>query len=580
MKKKFDFSGYATKFNVVCTDGRTIRKDAFKHMNGVTVPLVWQHMHDSPENILGQAELEVRNDGVYAYGRFNSTPAGQDSKLLVQHGDIIALSIFANGLKQQGSNVMHGNIKEVSLVLSGANPGALIDNLSISHADGSVDVVESEALIYTDEEIKLNEYEETSKEIQHQEEDKMIKEKEELKHAEETVQDVFDTLTEKQKNVVYAMIGELLSDDDDEEEVEHSDGGENLMKTNVFEKQGNSNNDEVLSHADFLNIVKDARDNGKSLKQTILAHAGTYGIDDIDFLFPEAKTLTTTPDFIQRENGWVYTVMSETRKNPFSRIKSVHADITAEEARALGYIKGNLKKDEVFSLLKRTTSPTTIYKKQKLDRDDMVDITDFDVVAWIKAEMRMMLDEELARAILIGDGREVASEDKIKDPAGATDGAGIRSIVNENELYAVKVPVAKGADFIEAALRARAQYKGTGNPTLFTTTAHVNDMLLVKDTTGRRIYATQAELESALRVSKIVEVPVMEGLKSGADNVLAIMVNLRDYAVGADKGGQVSMFDDFDIDYNQYKYLMETRISGALVKPKSALIFTQAVVGG
>ena len=560
---KFDFSGYATKNDLKCTDGRTIRQDAFKHNDGQTVPLVWQHMHNEPNNILGYAVLENRKDGVYAYGKFNDTDAGINAKKLVQHGDITALSIYANQLKQQGNSVIHGAIREVSLVLTGANPGAYIDNLSFSHSDGSVEESETDAIIYTG----LNFSQEKEEEIEHVDKNKTVKE-------------VFDSLTEEQKNVVYFMLGSALEEDaaDEDEDVEHSDDGGTKMKKNVFDSKDETT-ENVLSHADLQTIFADTKNYNGSLKASFMAHAGTYGIDDIDFLFPDAQTLAKTPDFISREMGWVSGVLAKTHKSPFSRIKSIHADITEAEARALGYIKGNLKKEEVFKLLKRVTTPTTIYKKQKLDRDDMIDITDLDVVAWMKMEMRMMLDEELARVILVGDGRDALSADKINEE-------NIRPILKDDNLYAHHVALANDIatkDLIDELVKARKEYKGSGNPVFYTTTDQLTDMLLLKDTLGRRLYSTKAELASAIMVSEIVEVPVLDGVtRTAADekvmSLVGIIVNLQDYNIGADKGGAVSMFDDFDIDYNQYKYLMETRCSGALIKPKSALVIEKLPV--
>ena len=572
---KYDFSGYATKNDLKCSDGRTIRKDAFKHADGQIVPLVWQHMHNEATNILGHALLEHREDGVYTYGVFNDTEAGQNAKKLVEHGDIKALSIYANQLKEQSGNVLHGMIREVSLVLTGANPGAFIDNLTFAHGDGEFETDATEAIIYTGLDLSLEHAEEPSSK------------------TEKTVAEVFDTLNEEQKNVVYAMLADALgeeSDDVEEEEdvehsegddnsIEHSDDGGTKMKKNVFEKE-ETKETAVLSHSDFEQIVKaSVTSYNGSLKAAVLAHAGTYGIDNIDFLFPDAQTLAKTPDFISREMGWVSGVLAKTRKSPFSRIKSVHADITEPEARALGYIKGNLKKEEVFKLLKRVTTPTTIYKKQKLDRDDMIDITDLDVVAWMKSEMRMMLDEELARVIFVGDGRDALSQDKINED-------NIRPILKDADLYAHHVALANDIatkDLIDELVKARKEYKGSGNPVLYTTTDQLTDMLLLKDTLGRRLYATKAELASAIMVSEIVEVPVFAGVtRTAADDkimsLVGIIVNLQDYNLGADKGGQVSMFDDFDIDYNQYKYLMETRCSGALIKPKSALVIEKLPV--
>lgn len=571
---KYDFSGWATKNNIKCSDGRTILKDAFKQHDGQTVPLVWNHQHNESANVLGHAVLENRDEGVYAYCTFNDTEAGKNAKLLVEHGDVTALSIYANQLKQKGSNVMHGTIREVSLVLAGANPGAFIDSV-IRHGE----FCEDEAVIYTGEELTL----------QHADSDpsdkagkKDKKGDDEVDNNEKTIQDVFDTLNEEQKNVVYALIGQALEDksmaqsaiEENENNIEE-DGGEQEMKHNVFEGKETENND-VLSHDAMETILKDAKRYG-SLKESFLAHAESYGIKDIEWLFPDAKNVNMPPDFIKRDDSYVQKVMRGVHHVPFSRIKSMHANITADEARAKGYIKGNRKKEEVFTLLKRTTTPTTIYKKQKLDRDDVVDITDFDVVAWLKMEMRMMLDEEIARAILVGDGRLSDSDDKINETC-------IRPISKDDDLYCVKASVAAAAAatdddiakaFIKTVIKSRKEYKGSGSPTLFTTEDVITNCLLLEDKNGRVIYDTVDKLATALRVKEIVAVEVMEGAKTTVNKVekplMAIMVNLVDYYVGADKGGAVNMFDDFDIDYNQQKYLMETRCSGALVKPYSAV---------
>lgn len=566
--KTFDFSGWATRNNLKCSDGRTIMKDAFKHNNGQTVPLVWNHQHNDPLNVLGHALLENRDEGVYAYCQFNETESGKNAKLLVEHGDVSALSIYANQLKQNGSNVLHGAIREVSLVLAGANPGAFIDSI-IRHGE----VADEEAIIYTGEDISLYHAEE-------QKEDKSLDKeyevKNEKKEDEETVADVFNTLNEKQKTVVYAMIGQALEENEESEENndENNDdfkGGNKVMKHNVFDEEGIMQ-DDVLSHSDMEAIFADAKRYG-SLKDSMLAH----GIEQIDFLFPDAQNITNTPQFIQRDMGWVQKVMGSVHHTPFSRIKSILADITEEDARAKGYIKGKLKKEEVFSLLKRTTTPTTIYKKQKLDRDDVIDITDFDVVAWLKSEMRVMLDEEIARASLVGDGRLASSDDKINEQ-------NIRPIWTDADLYTIKAPVTvaakatadqKAKEFIRTAIKSRKNYKGSGEPTLYTTEDVLTDCLLLEDTTGRVIYDSIEKLATALRVKEIVTVPVMEGLsrthESKTYNLMGIIVNLSDYNIGADKGGAVNMFDDFDIDYNAQKYLIETRCSGALTKPYSAI---------
>ena len=562
---KFDSSAWATKVTLKCSDGRTTMKDAFKDHDGKSVPLVWNHQHNDPTNVLGHALLQNRDEGVYAYCTFNDSEAGKTGKLLVQHGDVCALSIWANQLKQNFNNVVHGNIREVSLVLAGANPGAFIDSI-IMHGQES----DEEAIIYTGEDIVLSHGDDK--------EDKKVEETEKKIETgkEETVADVFNTLSEKQKNVVYAIIGQALEEGEGSDDEEESEGGKE-MKHNVFD-QTEEKQDDVLSHDAMNTIISDGKRFG-SLKESFLAHADEYGIKQIDYLFPEAKSLNNPPEFIKRETGWVSTVMNGVHRTPFSRIKSSFADITADEARAKGYIKGNLKKEEVFTLLKRSTTPTTIYKKQKLDRDDIIDITDFDVVTWLKSEMRMMLDEEIARAILIGDGRLSSSDDKINEQ-------NIRPIVNDSELYTVRVSVTVAANatsddkakaMIRAAVKARKNYKGSGNPTFFTTEDWLTDALLLEDTMGHRLYKNESDVAAAMRVSNIVTVPVMEGAKGpdGGD-LIGIIVNLNDYNVGADKGGAINMFDDFDIDYNQQKYLIETRCSGALTKPYSALVLELA----
>lgn len=576
--EKYDFSGWCTRTNLKCSDGRTILKDAFKNNDGQTVPLVWNHQHNDPLNVLGHALLKNCEEGVYSYCKFNDTESGQAAKQLVEHGDVTALSIYANQLKQQGGNVLHGAIREVSLVLAGANPGAYIDSI-ISHGEES----EEEAIIFTGEDIMLSHAEDKDPEedesLKHADEDKgetnnMAEEnkKPENSESEETVEDVWNTLSEKQKTVVYAIIGQALEGEGDEENQENQEG-EDQMKQNVFDKDDQNN---ALSHDAMNTIIGDAKRYG-SMKESFLAHAGNYGIDNIDYLFPEAKMDSPTPEFIKRETGWVSKVMAGVSHSPFSRIKSTFADITEDDARAKGYIKGKLKKEEVFSLLKRSTTPTTVYKKQKMDRDDVVDITDFDVIAWLKSEMRMMLDEEIARAILVGDGRNASSDDKINEQ-------NIRPIWKDEALYTVKqtVNVAKGATsadkakaFITSVIKSRKNYKGSGEPTLYTTEDVLTDCLLLEDMNGRVIYDSVEKLRNTLRVKDIVTVPVMEGLtrEDSGNNLelMGIIVNLKDYKVGADKGGSVNMFDDFDIDYNQQKYLIETRCSGALVKPYSAI---------
>lgn len=577
-KEKYDFSGWVTRNDIRCSDGRTIRHNAFIGNDGQTVPLVWQHQHNDPMNVLGHVLLKNRDEGVYGYGKFNGTDVGNHAKSLVEHGDVVSLSIYANQLKQKGGDVIHGNIREVSLVLAGANPGAFIDSPILEHGEESTE----EGVIYNDsEEIYLahsDEEETEDEELSHADENKM-------EEKERTVKDVFDEMTDEQKNVVYFMIGKALEDagvdtegadeeDEDEEDVKHGYYEGDYMKHNVFDSETDTSN--TLSHSEMETIIKDAKREG-SLKESVLAHAEDYGIDGIEWLFPEDHDLNNTPEFIKRDTGWVSVVMNGVSHTPFSRVRSRFANITEDEARAKGYIKAHQKKNEVFTLLKRSTAPQTIYKHQKLDRDDVIDITDFDVVAWIKAEMRMMLDEEIARAILIGDGRDTADEDKISEDH-------IRPIANDADLFTIKVPVVTAANadaavkakaFIRAAIKARKDYKGSGNPTLFTTEDMLTEMLLLEDNMGRPLYESETQLSTKLRVSKIVTVEVMEGYKvQDTDSLMGIIVNLKDYTVGADKGGAINMFDDFDIDYNQQKYLIETRCSGALTVPYSAIILT------
>lgn len=571
MKKiKFDFSGYATKNDIKCSDGRVIKHNAFKDNDGGTVPLVWQHMHGEVTNVLGHAVLENREDGVYAYCKFNGTDKAQHAREMVESGDVSHLSIFANQLKQKGSNVVHGVIRELSLVLSGANPGARIDNINIAHGD-VYETSDDEAVIT----FASDDFEEIDVDVEI-----------ELEHSEgeeKTIADIVETMNDEQKEALYAMLAQvaggeesdedLKQSDQDDDNLEHSEDGGEEMKKNAFEKKTGEEN--TIKHVDIdaKEFIHAAVGMG-SMRDYVntLVHEGTYGINDIDFLFPDPKKLQNAPDFISRRMEWVAGVIGGVHKSPFSRIKTVHADITEDEARAKGYVKGNQKIEEVFGLLKRVTTPQTVYKKQKLDRDDIIDITDFDVVSWLKAEMRVMLDEELARAILVGDGRSVASDDKIKEEH-------IRPIWKDDALYSHKIKLAATVttiEKIEAIIRARKQYKGSGNPVLYTTADELTDMLLVKDANDHYLYKTEAELMARLRVSKIVEVEVMEGLErnDGTNDVVlnAILVNLRDYNLGADKGGKVSMFDDFDIDVNQLKYLIETRCSGALTKPKSAIV--------
>jgi hypothetical protein len=565
----YDFGGIATKANVVCSDGRKIMKDAFQENYGKKVPLVWAHGHDDPSNVLGHAMLEGRDGDVYAMCKFNETPAGKNAREIVKHGDVEALSIWANRLVEKNKIVHEGVIREVSLVLSGANPGAKIDFINFAHGEG--EEVDDEAIIYYDaKEFNL-----------------------ELAHADapapeakgETVADVLDTLDEKQKEVVGALIASLLNesadsiaqgDEDESGSNFNEDKGEKVMKKNIFNQEADKKEEKksTLTHDQFKTIVEDAKKLG-SFREAFLAHADEYGIGNIDYLFPDAK-LIGAPEFVKRDTGWVGRFFNATRKTPFSRIKSMTADLTVETARALGYVKGALKKEEFFSMAKRTTGPTTVYKKQKLDRDDIVDITDMDVVNWLKAEMRMMLDEEIARAGLIGDGRAGESADKIDETC-------IRPIWKEAELYVHNVELESSVtplEMIDLVAAARSEYKGTGTPTMFCTPATLTSMLLLRDSLDHRMYRTVAELAAELRVSDIVEVPLMTGCErtkgSGQTehdvDLVMIIVNPSDYTFGADKGGSVNMFDDFDIDYNQYKYLIETRCSGCLVSPKTAIV--------
>ena len=618
---KCDFAGWATKNDLLCTDGRTIRRNAFKDCDGITVPLVYQHDHSDPTNVLGHCLLENRKDGVYCYGFFNNTEKGQHAKESVKNGDITRLSIYANHLKQQAGDVIHGMIREVSLVMTGANPGAQIETV-LGHAEE----FDEEAVITTGEEITTD----------------MAKDS--MMHSDESIDEIFDGLSDKQKEAVYTVVGLAMEDEDDsdddedeeydeddiddedydeddiddeeyeeddadyddegydedgdyDDEATHYDEGDNDMKYNAFE--GDDYRDDTISHSDMEVILADAKRCG-SLREAVLAHMEdedgvlshidttgmevsediqNYGVNDPSFLFPEYKSLNNPPEWIKRNTGWVTKVMGSVGHTPFSRVKTQFADITEDAARAKGYLKGNLKKEEVFSLLKRTTDPQTIYKKQKMDRDDIIDITDFDVVRWIKSEMRLMLDEEIARAILIGDGRLPSDNDKISEDH-------IRPVVTDKPLFNTKISVtvpanATGSDiaeeFIDSAIRGRKHYKGSGNPTLFTTEDMLTELLLLKDGIGHKLYKTEAELATTLRVSSIVTVEPMEGMQVDNKDLLGVIVNLSDYKIGADKGGAVEMFDDFDIDYNQFKYLIETRCSGALVKPYSALTLLKTV---
>lgn len=585
-----DFKGWATKFGILCADGRIIQHGAFDDIDGAKVPLVYNHNHDDINSVLGHAYMECRKDGVYAYGYFNDSENAQIAKDAVIHGDMDSLSIWANHLQQRGPYVQHGEIKELSLVLAGANPGAYIEDVALAHGD-TIDNDDYEAYIYSGD----------SLEIMHSDEEG------EDEVANKSIQDVVDAMTPEQQEAFYTAVGSALAvdpndldsddeeyeddedddedydddedvedpdeyeDDDDSEEYEEEDDDMGAIAHNLFEG-GNADNGDVLSHSEMQEIIEDGKRYG-SMKESFLAH----GITNIEYLFPDAKNLNTPPEFIARDQGWVTEVMNGVHHTPFSRIKSTFADLREDEARARGYIKGKLKKEEVFSLLKRTTTPQTIYKKQKIDRDDVIDITDFDVIVWLKAEMRMMLNEEIARAVLVGDGRLVSSDDHIKED-------NIRPIWKDADLYTIKYPIAitkdttaaeKATAFTEACVRARIEYKGSGNPKLFAPESIITECLLLKDKNGRIIYDNIDKLATACRVSKIVSVPVMEGLtrvdKTDTLALQGIIVNLQDYNIGADKGGAINMFDDFDIDYNAQKYLIETRISGALIKPLSAI---------
>ena len=601
---KYDFSGYATRNNIKCSDGRIIMRDAFKDNDHKKVPLVWQHDHMSPDNVLGHAMLENRDDGVYAYGLFNSTPSGLNAKELVKNGDVKALSIYANKLKQDGANVIHGAIREVSLVLAGANPGAYIDTVMV-HSDENEETEDAEICFNLNSNPVIYHSDEAADDTDDPADDSDDETDDSIAHADKndekekdmadnntgsddkTVQDVIDSMTDEQKNVLYTLVGMAADGSLDE-------SGDD-MKHNAFEDE-----DETLAHSiDFDEILRDAKRCG-SMRDAVIEHGiedvsyadylehgkASYGIDQIDTLFPDFKSLNTPPAWVSRNMDWVAGVMNGVSHTPFSRIKSVFANITADEARARGYTKGKKKLEEVFTLLKRTTTPQTIYKKQKLDRDDVIDITDFDVVAWIKGEMRMMLDEEIARAILIGDGRSDSSDDRIFP-------TNIRPIWQDDTFYTIRAQVdskgmteeAKAEAIIKAIIRARKNYKGSGNPVFYTTEDTLTDMLLLENQIGDVKYKTKQELANRLRVSDIVTVEVMEGQTRKGDaskgdvaasatkdlNLVGLIVNLKDYNVGADKGGAVSMFDDFDIDYNQQKYLIETRCSGALIKPYAAI---------
>lgn len=619
-----DFSGYATKAGLKCSDGRTITADAFAHQDKMKVPLVWQHGHGEPTNVLGHAILEKRSDGVYCHGFFNDSESGIAAKKLVQHGDITMLSIYANKLVERAKQVLHGAIREVSLVLSGANPGAIIDSVAVAHADGEVETLEDEAIIYT------------GLTLEHSEADAEVVVHDDNGDDNGTVQAVYDGFTDQQKEVVHFMIGAALEasdgsaqhddldatasadvdnatadadadadatadadvnatadaaadapadadanadtnsgDTNSEGDLNHQEGSTDMTR-NVFDQDGAKPDGPTLTHAQLTAIVESAKKPGGSFKDSILAHADEYGITDINLLFPDAKALTTSPEFISRRMEWVSTVLGGTKHSPFAKVKSLFADITSDEARAKGYVKGTRKVEEVFGLLRRTTGPATIYKKQKLDRDDILDITDIDVVNWLKAEMRLMIEEEIARAILVGDGRSNLDPDKIKDPAGSTDGTGLRSILNDDDLYSVKFPLAANVspkDAVKGLVRARSKYRGSGKPTLFVSDSYLTDIMLEEDKFGRPLYETEQSLADKLRVKEIVTVDLFDEHPT----LFAIMVSLQDYTIGSNKGGELTSFEDFDIDFNQNKYLQETRLSGGLTKPFSAIVVTRDV---
>lgn len=608
----YDFSGWATRNNIECSDGRTIMKDAFKENDGSKVPLVWNHQHDDPNEVLGHALLENRDEGVYAYCKFNDTESGQTARSLVLNGDVDKLSIYANKLKSNAKQVVHGCIREVSLVLAGANPGAYIDSVVV-HGEGAD--TEEEATIYTDESIsiamkhsdessekkeeqsekkesseKTEEPSEKTEEKIKEKEETEVKENSEIKHADEekgekTVQEVFDELTDEQKDVVYAIIGQAIEDAKNEEDEEEE--GEDNMKHNVFE---NEKQEEVLAHSEFIsNAIADAKRFG-SMKESFIAHAEEAGLEwgeanDYSVLFPDAQNVTREPIMVEKDNSWVAKVMSQVKHSPFSRVKNTLGRMDEVTARAKGYIKGTKKANIQMSLLNRVTTPTTVYIKNDIDRDDVVDITDFDVIAWQKKEMRKQLDKELALAILLGDGRDVSDQHKINEQ-------NIRPVVSDDDIYTIKYTVTSGVDYnnpnnsnsendsvakgiIRAALKARKNYKGSGKPTFYTTEDTLTDLLLIEDQNGRVIYDSIDKLATALRVNEIVTIPEMES----KTDIYGVIVNLNDYTAGADKGGSVNMFDDFDIDYNQMKYLMETRMSGALTVPYSAIVLKKAGSG-
>ena len=592
-KSDYDFSGWATRSNIKCSDGRTIMNDAFKENNGQKVPLVWNHQHDDPSEVLGHALLENRSDGVYAYCKFNNTESGQNAKALVQNGDVDKLSIYANKLKTVANNVIHGCIREVSLVLAGANPGAYIDSV-IVHGEGSE--IEEEGVIYTSENIDVIEHADSSddKESKKDEKEETVKmenkdpEKKEEQKKDKTVQEVFDTLNEEQKDAVYAIVGQAVEDakkdSSNDEENNKKEGESEDMKHNVFDKDDNQ---EVLMHSEMINdAIRDAKKYG-SMKESFLAHAEANNMENYEILFPDATELYKEPRVIEEDRSWVAKVMNKVHHTPFSRVKTTFGRMSETEARAKGYIKGNLKTDIKMSFLNRVTTPTTVYIKNDIDRDDVIDITDFDIVAWQKREMRKNLDKELALAMLLGDGRNVSDPNKINEQ-------NIRPVIKDNEMYTIQYTVTDGVDYnnannshsendsvtkgvIRAAIKSRKQYKGSGRPTFYTTEDLLTDMLLIEDQNGRLIYDSIQKLCTALRVDEIVTIPEMEG--EAYKDIYGIIVNMADYTAGADKGGSVNMFDDFDIDYNQMKYLMETRMSGALTVPYSAIVLKKEVKG-
>lgn len=611
---KWDFSGYATKNDLKCGDGRTIRKDAFKDCDGTTVPLVWQHVHDNPDNVLGHALLENRDDGVYCYGYLNNTQRGKDMREMISNGDVSKLSIYANKLVQKGGDVLHGTIREVSLVLAGANPGAFIDNISIAHGDGTYTDLDDEAIIYFDSDIEHSDEDESEEKIEASETVETTESnddtEETVEHADsnnkegsemaeeakndKTIQDVIDSMSEEQKNVMYYMIGAAL-EESGAGEAEHDDLGDDEMKHNIFDKTVDDSQN-TLSHSEITEIMKEAVDGKASLKETFLAH----GITNIDYLFPETKLINKEPQIINDDQAWVTDVMNAVHKSPMSRLKTIAADITIEEARALGYVKGTKKAEEQFGLLKREVTPQTIYKLQKFDRDDILDITDLDVVAWVKSEMRIKLKEEIARSILVSDGRANSDPHKIKEDkvipiykdisplTGHDSQIGGHDISTATFAYRRIIEVPKdtpAADkaelMIDECVRARVYYKGSGSPAMYIGPARLAEMLLLKDSMGRRLYDSESSLTTAMRVSRAVEVPIFDNItrvenEGEADEqtfeLAAIIVNLTDYTIGMDKGGETTLFDDFDIDYNKYTYLLETRLSGMLTKPFSAII--------